>query len=102
MKFTQRKHLILSTIALLLPALAATPAAAYVGPGAGLSLLGALWGVVIAVGAALGFIILWPLRRFLKKNRAATAHRPRAGVHATSPQGAARPPQEDVSRHGAR
>ena len=28
------------------------PAAAYIGPGAGLSLLGAFWGLLLAVGAA--------------------------------------------------
>lgn len=43
---------------------------AYVGPGAGLSLLGALWGLIAAVVAALGFVILWPLRR-ARRNRAA-------------------------------
>lgn len=48
----------------------AEPAAAYVGPGAGLSLLGAFWGLVLAVGAALGFVILWPVRRMLKRRRA--------------------------------
>ncbi|WP_425450075.1 hypothetical protein [Virgifigura deserti] len=48
---------------------AANPAAAYVGPGAGLSLLGAFWGLVLAIGAALGFVILWPLRRMLKRGK---------------------------------
>lgn len=85
MKRMNRERLFLWTIAFLLPAVAATPAAAYVGPGAGLSLLGALWGVVIAVGTAIGFVVLWPLRRFLRKSRAS----------------AARSPQEDGSRHGA-
>jgi hypothetical protein len=42
-------------------------AAAYVGPGAGLSLLGALWGLLLAVGACVGFIVLWPLRRYLRR-----------------------------------
>ena len=45
------------------------PAAAYIGPGAGLSLLGAFWGLLLAVGAALGFVILWPLRRLFRRNR---------------------------------
>jgi hypothetical protein len=48
----------------------AEPAAAYVGPGAGLSLLGAFWGLVLAIGAALAFVILWPVRRMLKRRRA--------------------------------
>ena len=49
---------------------AALPAAAYIGPGAGLSLLGAFWGLLLAVVAALGFVILWPLRRFFRRERA--------------------------------
>lgn len=42
-------------------------AMAYVGPGAGLSLLGALWGLVLALAAALAFVILWPLRRYRRR-----------------------------------
>jgi hypothetical protein len=45
-------------------------ASAYVGPGAGLSLIGAFWGLVVAVLAALSFIILWPLRRMFRKTSA--------------------------------
>ncbi|HWA49463.1 MAG TPA: hypothetical protein VG742_14400 [Dongiaceae bacterium] len=41
------------------------PALAYVGPGAGLTLLGALWGLIAAVVMSVGFIVLWPFRRFL-------------------------------------
>jgi hypothetical protein len=58
------------------------PASAYVGPGAGLSLVGALWGVGIAIVAALGFVILWPLRRMLR------------GRRSTPPAKAAEPPKE--------
>jgi membrane protein implicated in regulation of membrane protease activity len=54
----------------LVPMLAASPALAYVGPGAGLSLLGALWGLLLAVLAALSFIILWPLKRYRRRQRA--------------------------------
>jgi hypothetical protein len=50
----------------------AGPAAAYVGPGAGLSLVGAFWGLLVAVAAALGFVIFWPLRRLFRRNRAKT------------------------------
>ena len=46
------------------------PAFAYVGPGAGLSLLGTLWGVLIAVLAAVSFLVLWPLRRLMRQRRA--------------------------------
>ena len=45
---------------------------AYIGPGAGLSMLGAFWGLVVAVLAALSFLLLWPIRKIFKKN-AATA-----------------------------
>lgn len=51
-------------------ALATLPAAAYIGPGAGLSLIGALWAVIAAVGAALFFVLAWPLRRMLRRRRA--------------------------------
>lgn len=63
-------------VAILLAA-ASAPAFAYVGPGAGLTLLGALWGLLAAVGAVLIFVIAWPLRRWRKRVNAA-----RSGVHA--------------------
>jgi membrane protein implicated in regulation of membrane protease activity len=60
----------LTLIWFLLIMFGAAPAAlAYVGPGAGLSLLGALWGLLLAVGAAVAFIILWPLRRMRQRAR---------------------------------
>ncbi|MEZ5933409.1 MAG: hypothetical protein R3F54_15945 [Alphaproteobacteria bacterium] len=40
---------------------------AYIGPGAGLSMLGAFWGLVVAVLAALSFLVLWPFRKAFKK-----------------------------------
>lgn len=52
-------------------ALAAFPAVAYVGPGAGLTLLGALWGLILAVVVSLGFVLLWPLRRMMRRNKQA-------------------------------
>jgi hypothetical protein len=60
------KHLISSTAAIA-SLMFAVPAFAYVGPGAGLSMLGALWGLLLAVVAALGFVILWPLRRYRRR-----------------------------------
>ena len=56
-------------IALTLFIGAAAPAMAYIGPGAGLSLLGALWGLLAAIGAALLFVISWPIRRMIRRNR---------------------------------
>ena len=49
--------------------MAAGPAAAYVGPGAGLTLVGALWGLIAALVMTVGFIIAWPFRRFLFARR---------------------------------
>jgi membrane protein implicated in regulation of membrane protease activity len=46
--------------------LVATPAMAYVGPGAGLSLLGAFWGLLVAILAALAFVIVYPVRRMMR------------------------------------
>lgn len=46
-------------------------AQAYVGPGAGLSLLSALWGLLCAIGAAFLFVIMWPIRRLRRKRREA-------------------------------
>ncbi|NIQ02724.1 MAG: hypothetical protein GWM98_22170 [Nitrospinaceae bacterium] len=47
----------------------AAPALAYVGPGAGVSVISSLVGVVVAVFVALGAILAWPVRRFLKKRK---------------------------------
>ena len=54
---------------LVLMAAIATPAHAYVGPGAGVSLFGAAIGLVIAVFSALGVIVMWPIRVLAKKLR---------------------------------
>lgn len=51
--------------AILLP----TAAGAYVGPGAGLSLLGALWALVVALGLAVAFVVAWPVRRMLRRRQ---------------------------------
>ena len=51
----------------------ASPAMAYVGPGAGLSVVGALVGVLMAVGAALAFIVGWPIRRMMRRRKLAQA-----------------------------
>ncbi|MBN2162262.1 MAG: hypothetical protein JXR25_04110 [Pontiellaceae bacterium] len=42
---------------------------AYVGPGAGLSALGALWALIASIGIALGAILIWPIRAVIRKIR---------------------------------
>ena len=44
---------------------------AYIGPGAGLSLLGALWAFLLAVGTAIIFLFAWPIRRMIRRRREA-------------------------------
>lgn len=62
-------------------------ALAYVGPGAGLSLLGALWGLLVAAGVALAFVVFWPLRQLRKRLRAGR------GAAAAEPQESLETPQ---------
>ena len=42
---------------------------AYVGPGAGITFLGALWAVIVAVVLALGGFLVWPIRTFLRHRK---------------------------------
>lgn len=66
---------------------APTGAFAYVGPGAGLSLLGALWAFLAAIGTALFFVIAWPVRKFMRRRRAAHEHNTLSNVNAAGAPG---------------
>jgi hypothetical protein len=68
MRFNTRQAALLA-VGASAAVLAASPAFAYVGPGAGLTLLGALWGLILAVVVSVGFILLWPIRRMMRRNR---------------------------------
>jgi hypothetical protein len=61
----------LPAMAIVAVAFAASPAFAYVGPGAGLTLLGALWGLILAIVMSVGFVILWPFRRLMRRRKRA-------------------------------
>lgn len=69
----------MSTLRFLLPAallallLPAAPAAAYIGPGAGITMLGALWGVLMAILLAVGAVLYWPIKMLLRRRRKANA-----------------------------
>lgn len=84
------------TIFSLLCALVLVPATAlaYVGPGAGLSLLGALWALLIALGTALVFVIAWPVRRMLRRKQDERERASAAEAEARREQAVRRPGEE--------
>jgi type VI protein secretion system component VasK len=45
------------------------PAHAYIGPGAGVTVLGALWAVIAAVVLALAGLLLWPIRMMMRRKK---------------------------------
>jgi hypothetical protein len=59
--------LILLTLSLLVQISTAT---AYVGPGAGISVLGSLLSILATIFVAIGAIIFWPLRKYLIRRKA--------------------------------
>jgi len=74
--------------AALLLLLAPGLALAYVGPGAGISMHGALWGLIVGVVMAVGVILFWPIRIMLRKAKAKKANAAEisaAAVDATAP-----------------
>jgi len=69
----------LAALALLAVVAAATlngPAEAYIGPGAGISLLGAFWGLILAVTTAVAAVVWYPIRKLMRSRPA--ARRPEA------------------------
>jgi hypothetical protein len=71
-------------LALFLVAAAVTMpdgAQAYFGPGAGVTMLGALWGVILALGFAVFAFLAWPIRALLRRRKKAAT--PAAGTTAT-------------------
>ena len=58
------------------------PAMAYVGPGAGITILGALWSVILAIALAIGAVLFWPIRVLIRRrrNRASKAANERTGA----------------------
>lgn len=45
------------------------PAFAYIGPGAGLSVVAAFWALLTAVVSSILFLVLWPLRQRFRRRR---------------------------------
>ena len=69
-------HLVALLAAVAIPG----SAFAYVGPGAGLTLLGALFGVLVALVLAITGVLLWPIRAMRTRRRQAK----KAEQHASS------------------
>jgi len=63
----------LKLLGIFLLLLISIPALAYIGPGAGISVLGSVLGILVTIIVAIGAILLWPIRRMMKR-RKATAH----------------------------
>lgn len=63
----------LKIITILLLSLAAGPLHAYIGPGAGISVLGSLLGILATILVAIGAILFWPVRKLMKRRKAAAA-----------------------------
>lgn len=52
--------------------LSSATAFAYVGPGAGISVLGSLLGILATIVLAIVAIVLWPIRKIMKRRKATT------------------------------
>jgi hypothetical protein len=65
----KRSELIIFLFAALALMLSAPVADAYVGPGPGLTVIGALWAVIAAALLAVLAIVRWPLRYLIRKIR---------------------------------
>ena len=70
----------------ILALLFASPTMAYIGPGAGISVLGSLFGIIVTIIVAIGAIIMWPLRKLfrIKKKKKPTAETDEAQTEATT------------------
>jgi hypothetical protein len=64
-----------------------SPALAYVGPGAGTTRLGALWGVLVAILLVLGAVLYLPIRTVLRKRGSDTYPQPTPPVEGGSSKG---------------
>jgi membrane protein implicated in regulation of membrane protease activity len=64
-----RRNSVVGLAALAATALAASPASAYIGPGAGISMLGALWAVIAGIVLAIAGLLIWPIRALLRRRK---------------------------------
>ena len=64
-------YILLKLLALLLLLTVSPVALAYIGPGAGISVLGSLLGILGTIVVAIGAIVLWPIRKLIKRRKQA-------------------------------
>jgi hypothetical protein len=76
------------TAILLGAALWPAEAMAYFGPGAGITMLGAIWGVLLAIAFALFALLAWPVRAMLRRRRKPAADASPAGIAGKTDAGA--------------
>lgn len=60
---------------------------AYVGPGAGLGMLASLFAILLAVVATIVGLVLWPIRKFSRRNKPSAAEVERSAVKAPDDDG---------------
>jgi len=71
--FAQAKKMLKMITLILLTCIllaSVSPALAYIGPGAGISVLGSLLSILATIVLAIGAIIFWPVRKFMKRRKA--------------------------------
>jgi ABC-type sulfate transport system permease component len=73
------RKLLLAVAALAAVATMPATSFAYFGPGAGVTMLGALWGVILAVAFALFAFLAWPIRALLRRRKKAAAEAAASG-----------------------
>ncbi len=59
----------LKILAILLFLSFSSAAQAYIGPGAGISVLGSILGILGTIVVAIGAILFWPIRKFLRRRK---------------------------------
>jgi hypothetical protein len=69
--------------------LLATAAEAYIGPGAGASIFGSLWAILVGVFVALAAVLAWPIRWAWRRLRRLTGHARRDTTTPTTPDSGA-------------
>lgn len=71
-----------------------SPALAYIGPGAGISVVGSLLSIFATFFVAIGAIIIWPLRKLMKRRKALRESPPGQETAQTGGEGT----RDDVKR----